>query len=270
MVVDLSASDSGKIVVRNKLDRVDGIAAQVDEIVAEGICKPSTAASLRGRFQFAEGQLYGRAVAVCTSAFGNRALGNDNVSQLRDQMKAELYWVVEFLRSAAPRTLLAKDTRSPLLVFTDAALEVDASLATIGGVVFDGAVCEFFSVKLSDVQLASLQTESKHVIAVLEVLPVACAMKIWADKTLHRIVFYFVDNDAARACLIKVISSAPVINRVLKRIAMMGAAHPSFAWYSRVPSASDVADEASRLKPLVMMQDEAIYRECELDDILRS
>ena len=97
VVVDLSASDSGKIVVRNKLDRVDGIAAQVDEIVAEGICKPSTAASLRGRFQFAEGQLYGRAVAVCTPAFRNRALGNDNVSQLRDQMKAELYWVVEFL-----------------------------------------------------------------------------------------------------------------------------------------------------------------------------
>ena len=165
---------------------------------------------------------------------------------------------------------MAKETRSPLLVFTDAALEGNESVATIGGVVFDGAICEFFSAKLSDVQLESLQTDSRHVIAVLEVLPVACAMQIWSDRTLRRRVFYFVDNDAARACLIKVISSAPVINRVLKRIAMMGAAHPSFAWYSRVPSASNVADEASRLKPLVMMQDEAIYRECELDNILMS
>ena len=73
VVVDLSASDSGKVVIRNKLDRVDGIAAQVDEIVAEGACKLSIAASLRGRFQFAEGQLYGRAVAACTPAFTNRA-----------------------------------------------------------------------------------------------------------------------------------------------------------------------------------------------------
>ena len=50
---------------------------------------------------------------------------------------------------------------------------------------------------------------------------------------------------------------------------MMRAVHPSFAWYSRVPSALNVADEASRLKPLVMMQDEAIYRERELENILK-
>ena len=71
--VDFSASDSGKVVIRNKLDRADGIAAQVDEIVAEGACKLLIAASLRGRFQFVEGQLYGRAVAACTPAFINRA-----------------------------------------------------------------------------------------------------------------------------------------------------------------------------------------------------
>ena len=58
-------------------------------------------------------------------------------------MKAKLYWVVEFLRSAAPRTLSAKDTRRPLLVFTDAALEGNESIATIGGVMFDGASCKF-------------------------------------------------------------------------------------------------------------------------------
>ena len=73
-------------------------------------------------------------VAACTPAFRNRAPGNDNVSQLHEQIKAELYWVVEFLRSTAPRTLLAKETRRPLLVFTDVALEGDDSIATIGGV----------------------------------------------------------------------------------------------------------------------------------------
>ena len=96
-------------------------------------------------------------------------------------MKAELYRVVKFLRSAAPCTLLAKETHRPLSVFTDAALEGNESIATIGDVKFDGASCEFFPAQLSIVQLASLQTDSRHVIAVFEVLPVVCAMQIWSE-----------------------------------------------------------------------------------------
>ena len=37
VVVDPSASDRGKVVTRNKLDRVDGIVAQVDEIVPKAL-----------------------------------------------------------------------------------------------------------------------------------------------------------------------------------------------------------------------------------------
>ena len=139
VVVDFAASESGIIVVRNKADWVEAIATQVDDIIAEGSCKPSTAASLRGRFQFAEGQVYGRAVAVCMPGFRRRALGDDNMSLLHEQVIAELRWVVEFLRAAAPRTLQAKDTRRPLLVFTDASLEDNDANASIGGMMYDGA-----------------------------------------------------------------------------------------------------------------------------------
>ena len=66
-------------------------------------------------------------------------------------------------------------------MFTDAALEGNESIAMIGGVTFDGAGCEFFSAQLSIVQLASLQTDSRRVIAVLEALPVVCAMQIWSE-----------------------------------------------------------------------------------------
>ena len=40
----------------------------------------------------------------------------------------------------------------------------------------------------------------------------------------------------------------------------MSAASPSFALYSRVPSPSNVADEPSRMAPLLLMQNEAEYR----------
>ena len=55
VVLDLADSSNGAIVVRNKPDRIDAIARQVDDIISEGSCKPSVAVSLRGRFQYAEG-----------------------------------------------------------------------------------------------------------------------------------------------------------------------------------------------------------------------
>ena len=125
------------------------------------------------------------------------------------------------------------------------------------------------SLLLSSVQLSRLQVENMHVIAVLEVLPVACAMSMWAQRAIHRRVFYFIDNDSARACLIKMISSSAVFNEVLRRITIMSAASPSFAWFSRVPSPSNVADEPSRMSPLLIMQEEGNYRECDLDEFMR-
>ena len=115
-----------------------------------------------------------------------------------------------------------------------------------------------FPVALKTGQLPMLQTEIRHVIVVLDVLPVACAMRLWSVNALHCRVIYFIDNDSAGACLIKMSSGSAVINSVLRRVTIMSAASPSFAWYSRVPSASNVADEPSRMAPLLLMQNESM------------
>ena len=83
---------------------------------------------------------------------------------LSDVIESELVWVIDYLRAAVPRTLHAKETRPPLVVFTDASLECDDTAAAIGGVMYDGSSCEFFSSALSTGQLSMLQTESRHVI----------------------------------------------------------------------------------------------------------
>ena len=49
---------------------------------------------------------------------------------------------------------------------------------------YDGTECE-----LSIEPLSVWQVENMHVIAVLEVLPVACAMSMWAKRAMHRRVF---------------------------------------------------------------------------------
>jgi hypothetical protein len=263
VTVDLSAAVDGRIVVANKPSRVEGIGQAVGEMLSSGVCRPAAAASLRGRCQYAEGQLFGRATALCMPFFRKRAAGQDAAVILNDLIRCELLWVVQFLSVSEPRYLQAKDTRQPLVIFTDASLEANDTKASIGGVLFDGAECEFFAEELAPALLASMQLVSTHVIAALEVLPVACAMRLWSDRTLHRRVFYFIDNDAARAALIKMFSGVDVIANILRRISLLCAAFPSFPWYSRVPSPSNVADEPSRLAPLVMRRADAVQMPCD-------
>ena len=60
-----------------------------------------------------------------------------------------------------------------------------------------------------------LQHATTRVIASLENIRVAAALEKWEKRTLHRRVFIFVDNDAARASLVKMASGAPSIRTAL-------------------------------------------------------
>ena len=65
----------------------------------------------------------------------------------------ELRFIINFLKTSVPRTLVAGDTRKPLLIFTDAALENEQSDASIGAVVLNSSLGqhvegEFFGEKL--------------------------------------------------------------------------------------------------------------------------
>ena len=152
------------------------------------------------------------------------------------------------MESSVPRRIISGDSRPPLVVLTDACLEDDTRRAGIGAVRLDpcGKPERYFAAAVPDDVLAVLQTETAHVITALEVLPVFFVRHLWADELLHRRVFVMVDNNSARFALIKASSPAPSIRRVLKRIVTFHARCPSFIWYGRVPSASNVADGPSR------------------------
>ena len=46
--------------------------------------------------------------------------------------------------------------------------------------------------------------------------------------------------------------------------------HPCFQWFCRVASSSNVADEASRLKPLLMFEEEAEEVEVSLEPFFKN
>ena len=105
---------------------------------------------------------------------------------------------------------------------------------------------EFISEEVPRDMLAVLQSETPHVITSLEVLPVFLARSLWGSAMAHRRVFFFIDNDGARHSLIKTTTGSSSVMRVLRNLVHLQAASPSFIWYVRVPSASNIADAPSR------------------------
>ena len=121
----------------------------------------------------------------------------------------------------------------------------------------DEEVVQFFNGGLTRAQLVTFQRETTKVITVLEVLPVALAARQWASRMKHRRVFFFIDNDAARAGLIKMTSDIPAIRRIQLGLVETWAANPSFPWYSRVPSSSNLADSVSRFEKMPILQNKS-------------
>ena len=141
---------SNVVLAKKKESRLEALELQVAEIVTSGVCSQARANSLRGIFQFAEGQLYGRVAALMMPMFKKRCLGLLPGSHVPLEMVAELQFILQFLWVAIPRTLIAHETRLPLLVFTDAALEGNDAIGSVGGVLIDSsasglpAVRQFF------------------------------------------------------------------------------------------------------------------------------
>ena len=216
--------------------------------------------------QFAEGQLYGRAAAVMMPLFRERAGGKNLAGDVSQEMVKELKWAMFFLKEAAPRTLEARDPRRPAVICTDGALEGDQKQhASIGAVLFDEAVIEYFGIRVPSRTLAAVQKETKNVIAALEVVAVASALRLWRKRLRNRRVFIFVDNEAAKAALIKMATNVPSMRVALEEVVGLAMTDPCYPWYARVASPCNPADAPSRLKPLEVGGSAAVKREVNLD-----
>ena len=85
-------------------------------------------------------------------------------------------------------------------------------------------------------------------IAQAELFPILVAKASWESHLFGRSVLWFLDNDSARAALIR--NFLPVLDNfhLLQLNARMDIQIQARQWYNRVPSKSNPADEASRLE----------------------
>jgi hypothetical protein len=250
VVFDFSDARSGWFEVHNKTDRVDAIKSLVDGFRSCRALSSHDAASLRGRFQYAEGQLFARLGALMLKPISERAhaLG---VTAITPEIEEALAWLCNTLLTAAPRRIICQGTRPPLIVFSDGACEgVLFEVVSCGAVLFDphDSAIEFFGLLVSKaIHDEWTATGIKQVIGQAEIYPVLLAKLVWFRRMMHRRVFFFIDNDSARDALIKYSSGSIPSNNILRACAKADAEVCVFPWYARVSSASNIADLPSRL-----------------------
>ena len=200
---DLSCSEKGQVVVRNKESRVLQTCEEIDAIMNSANMPPARATSLRGRLQFAETHTFNRILASNLRVFQSRACGKLPGSHLTP----------EIMVSNKPRTLRVDMATKRILLFTDASLERDDAQGVIGMVayVMSGDEVEqkyYFSEEVPQGLMRAWQERTPKIIATLELFAAVVAMSLLAPRHPMTRVFCFVDNEAARATLISLLAQS--------------------------------------------------------------
>ncbi len=123
-----------------------------------------------------------------------------------------LAWLKRHLEKGLARRVPLGRLRRPLLVFTDGACEPSPGTATglragHGAVVYDpeSTTARYFGGQCGDPIMRRFTKEgaTTQVVGQAELLPCIAAKELWSDLFKERLVIWFIDNDAARFCLIK-------------------------------------------------------------------
>ena len=137
-------------------------------------------------------------------------------------------------------------------IFTDACYEPDNAEKTagIGAVLVDqfGRYRGFFSVFLTEDLLAKLNiTKRKTIIFECELLAIFVAMTCWSQHLQDsQVVVVCTDNEGVKDALIACQTSSYNATPILVALLQLEFDLKWNAWFSRVPSESNVADDPSR------------------------
>ncbi|CAE8637616.1 unnamed protein product [Polarella glacialis] len=251
VVFDFAHSCAGFFEVYNKPERIEAMCKVVQQHRDAKTLTPHDAASLRGRFQFAEAQLFSRMGALMLRPISERAHSHA-LSFLNEEIEVAFSWLCDVLCCAVPRRVVCVGAAPPLVVLTDGACEGACfENVTCGGVLLDpvdGAV-EFFGFVVNPAILAEwTELGARQTIGQAELYPVLISLRFWHLRMRFRLVFFFIDNDSARQALIKSSSDSVHSRNILRACADCLALSCSYPWFARVASSSNLGDDPSRLE----------------------
>ena len=243
--VDMTGAARGSVVVGHTSARKEELSEVVDGFLQCGSMTAKDAERLRGRLVFFEGFTFGRVAQVAMKHIGRHALGSDGSVKLSADVTWALRMVKLRIKQALPITISSVSLRTSY-IFTDGAFE--KGRGTFGGVFVDhtGACLSYFAGEINKQAMSSMLKTSVHPIYELELLPVLIAMQVWGNLCAFQQVVYYLDNEPARIGMIKGSGGTPTADRIITKAAIRECELGQHAWYARVASHANIADDPSR------------------------
>ena len=247
--IDLSGFARGFIEFSNTDKRKEDLRILIASILNSGSLTQAEALKLRGRLQFADGQLFGRLGKLCLKEITSHAFSSGG-SKIGMRLQQLLRIFQCHLLDGPPRKVCGVSA-SCFYVFTDACFEPDRKnwQCGLGGIIYnsDGTAVQAFSFSLSASQIDMLGGAVKQtIIFEAELLALIVSFVLWKNLVSNAPVVFYVDNNSARDVAISANSRSKLIAGLVEQLLKVEDISSSFCWFARVPSPSNPADDPSR------------------------
>ena len=235
--------------VVNTPERREELVGSISEILSASSCTRKHLLSLKGRLQFAEGQIFGRRSFMHMKLIGERALG-EGKAELDQALRDSLEYMRDRVINGPPRQVTTRLSNT-WFMFTDACYEADhpSWVAGLGGVLasWDGKPVSFFSFKCNEEVLQRLnRTHLLNPIYLLEGLAAVLGLRVWTSLIRGSRIVAFLDNEGVLGSFMSCRTSQDAFNPILHALADWEASNQTQAWYDFVPSEANIADPPSR------------------------
>ena len=199
--------------------------------------------------QFAKAQIWGRAARLCLNAVTEHAYASVS-GTLSSATCSSMSTFRECLVSSPPHRISSSLDR-PWFVFTDASFQPSNQEAPscLGGVLVSphGSQVSAFSIVLGFDCLRRLGfPPKKTVIFEAELVALILGMHLWSKRFSQTPCVFFIDNNSARDIAISGHARTEPGATLVGSLLLLEDALGVVAWYSRVASASNIADAPSR------------------------
>ena len=239
----------GKVFFANTERRIDELRNSLTSVLQSGFLTHKESLKLKGRLQFADGQLFGRLGKLCLKEVSNHAFcgASDKISSRCAQL---LNVFREQLQVGPPREI-SKSTSNTWFLFTDACYEPSEASwpCGLGGVLVDnvGRSRAYFSHCLNKSHMVDLGADKKKtIIFEAELLAVILAMRVWSSFLNGTQAVFYIDNNSARDVAISTNGRSSMAMKLVESLLVLEQQLSIYPWYTRVPSPSNCADAPSR------------------------
>ena len=246
VVFDLKSIAERVVFIGHTESRRMELAETLRDLLKEKNYSAKAIERLRGRLLWFENFVCGRQANFLVARLGKFSAESKFNKPMDDLLRETLVMLLARVEAGRP-TEVSTRVFSTWVLFTDGACEEASS---VGGVLINplGCAVAMFGDVLPKQFEKMFYRESAHPIYEVELLPILIAFTLWSAIIDKCQLVSYLDNDAARAGLIRGAGATRLSDVIIQMVCEHEAQMQLKTWFSRVPSHSNISDGPSRLE----------------------